>query len=49
MSNVTVEWEAAFPVKKTSIKTTPMMSLKSIVISACEKFSIADPENYGLK
>lgn len=49
MSNVTVEFDQSFPIKKASIKTTPMMSLKSIVVSACEKFAITDPDNYGLK
>ncbi|KAI9140357.1 ubiquitin-related domain-containing protein [Paraphysoderma sedebokerense] len=35
--------------KRQVIKTTPAMSLKSVVNTVCEKHKIPDPESYGLK
>ncbi|KAH6581926.1 hypothetical protein BASA61_008814 [Batrachochytrium salamandrivorans] len=37
------------PLKKTVIKTTPAMSLKSIVVQSCEKLSLPNPDLYLLK
>ncbi|RKO89871.1 hypothetical protein BDK51DRAFT_18167 [Blyttiomyces helicus] len=47
-SNVTIELEGN-PLRKFSLKTTPAMSLKTMVVSACEKFRLADQSAYGLK
>ena len=46
--SLTVEYNG-FPVKKTAIKTTPAMSLKSIVEEACSKFGLDPPAAYGLQ
>ncbi|CAG8528787.1 2283_t:CDS:10 [Acaulospora morrowiae] len=35
--------------KRQTVKTTPMMTLKQIVITVCEKQSMTDVENWGLK
>eukprot|EP00842_Homolaphlyctis_polyrhiza_P003969 jgi/Hompol1/4573/HPOL_003714-RA len=47
-SNCVVDLDG-YPLKKAVIKTTPAMSLKSIVTQACEKLSLADPDSYILK
>ena len=47
-SNVTVELEGE-PYKRTSIKTTPAMSLKTIRDNACEKLKLPLPDTFGLK
>ncbi|KAJ3081385.1 Tether containing UBX domain for GLUT4 [Quaeritorhiza haematococci] len=47
-SNVSVEPEGE-PYRKISIKTTPAMSLKTILNTACEKLKIQNPDNYGLR
>ncbi|KAJ3046254.1 Tether containing UBX domain for GLUT4 [Rhizophlyctis rosea] len=47
-SNVTVELEGE-PFRKTVIKTTPAMSLRSIVDTACEKLKVGSADGWGLK
>ncbi|KAK5666241.1 hypothetical protein BDV3_001702 [Batrachochytrium dendrobatidis] len=47
-SNVTVSMDGS-PIKKTIIKTTPSMSLKSIVVQSCEKLGLKNPDLYMLK
>ncbi|KAI8848020.1 hypothetical protein BC829DRAFT_444104 [Chytridium lagenaria] len=47
-SNVTVELEGE-PLKKVSLKTTPAMSLKSIVDAACTKLKLPSPDSFSLK
>ncbi len=48
-SNVTVEYDLGYPFRKVTVKTTPAMSLKAIVLEACEKLKLAHPESFGLK
>ena len=48
MSNVIIEY-GDYPVKRAVIKTTPTMSLKSIVESACEKLGLTPSDAFGLK
>ncbi|KAJ3105951.1 Tether containing UBX domain for GLUT4 [Phlyctochytrium planicorne] len=47
-SNITIELEGE-PLKKVSLKTTPAMSLKSLVDEACTKLKLPVPDSFGLK
>jgi hypothetical protein len=47
-SSLTIELEGE-PLKKTTIKTTPAMPLKSIAVAACEKLKLQNPDSFGLK
>ncbi|KAJ3049770.1 Tether containing UBX domain for GLUT4 [Rhizophlyctis rosea] len=47
-SSVNVELDGE-PFRKTLVKTTPAMSLRSVVDTACEKLKVGSSEGWGLK